>query len=412
MKQVTIIGGGIIGLCTAWYLRRQGYPVTIIDRGDITSGTSFGNMGYISPSHFSPLASPGIVAQGLRWMLSSSSPFYIKPRASWDLVRWGWHFWRKANAATMQKNTLPLNELLQLSRRLASEMLAETGNHYQMEEKGCLMLYKSAKTEKHEAELAQEAGRLGISTQILTAAEVQALEPELELNVLGGVLYPGDCHLNPGDLMRTLHEQLDINWHLCEEVKGFESANGRVNAVITDKGRVELAELVLAGGSWTPELSRMLGLNLLMQAGKGYSLTFDGLEKNLHYPAILVDDRTAMTPWSRSLRMGGTMEISGLNSPLLIKRAEAIFKAAKNYYPGLPVQFPSKEKIWWGLRPLSPDGLPYIGRHSAFSNLIIATGHAMLGVSLAHATGQLVTELVAGQARSMEIEAFDVERYG
>jgi D-amino-acid dehydrogenase len=150
----------------------------------------------------------------------------------------------------------------------------------------------------------------------------------------------------------------------------------------------------------------------LLQAGKGYSITYPNISRNLRYPAILVDARTAMTPMGADLRMGGTMEISGLNSPTLIKRAQAIFNAAKTYYPDLPVEFPAVDKIWSGLRPLSPDGLPYIGRHSKYANLTLAGGHAMLGLSLAAGTGKLVEELVEGRKPSMDISAFNVERFG
>jgi D-amino-acid dehydrogenase len=141
-------------------------------------------------------------------------------------------------------------------------------------------------------------------------------------------------------------------------------------------------------------------------------MTFNNMEKNLQYPSILVDDRVAMTPMGNDLRMGGTMEITGIESPMLIKRVQAIFKASKNYFPGLKVQFPAKENIWHGLRPLSPDGLPYIGRHSKYDNLVISGGHAMLGLSLAAASGKLVEEIVGNKKTSMDIKSFNVERYG
>lgn len=414
-KQVTIIGGGVIGLCCAYYLQKAGYEVTIIDKGDITGGASFGNAGYISPSHFIPLASPGIVAKGLRWMLSSSSPFYIKPRLSGDLVRWLLTFWKKANAKTVQQHIPPLNNILQLSRELTTDIKNDLGNTFRMQEIGCLMLYKNHGTEKHEQELAEEAAHLNIQTKILSAQEVQAMEPDVEVNVRGGILYPIDCHLHPGDFMRTLKDHLlsaGVKFQLNSRVMGFEKQNGGISSVITDKGYFSCRELVLANGSWLPLTSKILGINILMQAGKGYSMTYENVPRNLRYPAILVDARVAMTPMGGDLRMGGTMEISGLNSPLLIKRAQAIFKAAKSYYPNLPVEFMPREKIWSGLRPLTPDGLPYIGRHSQYNNLIIAGGHAMLGLSLAAGTGKLVEELVGRRETSIGIDAFDVQRYG
>jgi D-amino-acid dehydrogenase len=283
-----------------------------------------------------------------------------------------------------------------------------------MEEKGCFMMYKNPETEKHEIELAEEAARFNIETKVLSKAEIQSLEPEVEVNVRGGVLYPIDAHLHPGDFMHTLYENLrseEIEFQTNTTVTGFEKDGNKVSKVFTDKGSFECEELVIAGGSWLPVITKSLGIHMLLQAGKGYSMTYENVKKNLHYPAILVDHRVAMTPMGADLRMGGTMEISGLNSPTLVKRAQAIYNAAQLYYPGLNLEFPKVEKIWSGLRPLSPDGLPYIGRHSKYQNLIIAGGHAMLGLSLAAGTGKLVEEIVNNGKTSVAIDAFNVERF-
>ncbi len=411
---VIIAGGGVIGLCCAYYLNKAGYKVTVIDRRDITNGTSFGNSGYVSPSHFIPLASPGIVAKGLKWMLSSSSPFYIKPRFNRELVRWGLTFWKNAAESTVRKNVPHLNSILHLSRELTSEIKNELGNLFRMEEIGCFMLYQNSHTEKHEIELALKAATLQIETRILNAQEVQAMEPDVEVRVKGGVLYTIDCHMHPGDFMRTLKMHLlksGVQFQLNTTITGFEKSNEKIIAAITDMGKFDCDELVLATGSWLPGITSQLGIHILLQAGKGYSMTFESMPRNLRYPAILIEDRVAMTPMGKDLRMGGTMEISGLNSPTLKKRAEAIFKAAKNYYPGLQVEFPPENKIWSGLRPLSPDGLPYIGRHSKFPNLTIAGGHAMLGLSLAAGTGKLVEEIIGRKNTSIDITAFNAERF-
>ena len=413
MSKVIVAGGGVIGLCAAYYLNKAGHEVTLIDKGDLKHGTSFGNAGYISPSHFIPLASPGIVAKGLQWMLSSSSPFYIKPRLDMDLIRWAMTFWKRSGKSTMERNIPHLNNILHLSRELTSGIRNDLGNQFRMEEKGCFMLYKSALTEKHELELAKEAAALNIETRVFNAKEIQDMEPEVEVNVRGGVLYPIDAHLHPGDLMQTIHDHLQqsgVKFQLETTITGFEKQGRKVTKVLTDKGDFTGDEIILATGSWLPVTSRDLGIDLLLQAGKGYSMTFNAVEKNLHYPAILVDDRVAMTPMGTDLRMGGTMEISGIGSPMLMKRVQSIFKAAKNYYPDLPVAFPSQDNIWYGLRPLSPDGLPYIGRHSKYDNIVMAGGHAMLGLSLAAATGKLVEEIVGGTDTSIDISAFNVER--
>jgi D-amino-acid dehydrogenase len=282
-----------------------------------------------------------------------------------------------------------------------------------MAEVGCFMLYKSPETEKHELELAREAEKLGIETKVYNGKEVQDLEPEVEVNTRGGVLYPIDCHLHPGDFMSTLKNHLrnnGVRLQLNTEVREFEKSGKKVKAVITEKGRFETDELVLAAGSWLPLIARKLGISLLLQAGKGYSMTYENVGRNLRHPAILVDKRVAMTPMGKDLRMGGTMEISGINKNILVKRARAIYDGALGYYPNLGLPFLPEEKIWNGLRPLTPDGLPYIGRAVAYENLVIAGGHAMLGLSLAAGTGKLVEEIIGAKETSIEIGAFDVAR--
>jgi D-amino-acid dehydrogenase len=411
---IVIIGGGIIGLSSAYYLQKQGYQITIVDKGDITNGCSFGNAGYVSPSHFIPLASPGIVAKGLKWMLSSSSPFYIKPRLNKELIQWGLQFYKSANASTVKANAPHLNNLLQLSRELTSEIKNDLGNHFRMEEKGCLMLYQSVEIENYEIDLAKEAAKFGIETKILSAQEVQDLETETEVSVRGGVLYPIDAHLHPGELMDTIVNHLKkegVRFFTNASVKGFETRSNKITGVITNQGKVEADHFILSPGSWLPALAKTLGIKILLQPGKGYSMTFNNLESNLQYPAILVDDRVAMTPLGRDLRMGGTMEINNINENVMIKRAKAIFNAAKKYYPAIPVTFPEVNNIWSGCRPLSPDGLPYIGKHSKYNNLVIAGGHAMIGISLAAGTGKIIEEIVNNKKPSVELKAFDVERF-
>jgi len=411
---VTIIGGGVIGLCTAYYLDKAGYDVTVLDRGRITDGCSFGNMGYVSPSHFIPLATPGIVSQGLRWMLSSSSPFYIKPRLSPDLIRWGFNFWKKANAKTVEKNTPHLNNLLQLSRHLMKDIRKDIPGEFEMIEKGCWMLYKTEKTGDHEKHLAEQAEKLGLRTIICDQQQVQNYETQVEVDVAGGVLYLDDCHIDSAKFMQVMFEYLKerrVRFWLDTQVNGFEKRKGRIIKVLTNHGDILVDELVIANGSWMGKISKQLGITMLMQPGKGYSIVYDGLEKNLQYPSILVDDRTATTPIGKWLRIGGTMELSGHNNRILPKRVMAIYNAFKKYYPGMHLPQPDIKKPWFGYRPVTPDGMPYIGRHSSFDNLVYAGGHAMLGVSAAAGTGQLVKEIISREKPVIELTAFNPERF-
>jgi D-amino-acid dehydrogenase len=412
--KVTIIGGGVIGLCCAYYLNKEGYEVTVIDRNNITDGCSFGNMGYISPSHFIPLASPGIIRQGLKWMLNPSSPFYIKPRLNRDLIQWAMAFRKNANEKKVQENIPPLNNLLQLSRHLMNDLKKEFHDSFDMIERGCWALYKNPKTGDHEKQLADQAAKLGLKTEICDAQQVQRYEPEVEVNVAGGILWLDDCHLDSAKFMKTLHKHLQnagVKFLLGTEVKGFEKRNGAISSAITSNEKISADEIIIANGSWMPEIASLAGIHLLMQPGKGYSIVYENLEKNLHRPSILVDDRTAMTPINRWLRIGGTMELSGHSTVILPKRVMAIYEAVKKYFPTLDISKPHPEKAWYGYRPVTPDGLPYIGRHSKYSNLVFAGGHAMLGLSAAAATGRLVNEIISHQPASIDISAFRPERF-
>lgn len=414
MKKVTIIGGGVIGLCSAYYLQKEGYEITVIERGDITDGCSFGNMGYMSPSHFIPLASPGIIAEGIKHMISPSSPFYIKPRLNWPLMQWGYHFWKNCNSKTIAKNAPHLVDLLQMSRGLINEMRTEIGDVFDMEEIGCLMMCKKEKTLDHEFHLADEAEKFGLKVERLKKDDVQKLEPDVELNVAGAVLFKDDCHYNPGKMMIALKNYLEkngVHFKLNTTVTGFEKSNNKITSVITDKGKFDCEQIVLSTGSWLPVVSKMMGIKLLLQPGKGYSYTYEHVEKNIKYPAILVDGRCAITPWGHQLRIGGTMEISGINNRILVKRMQGIYDSATSFYPGLKIDFPPADKIWNGLRPVTPDGLPYIGKTSNFGNVIIAGGHAMLGISEGTGTGKLITEMVSGKNTSVEMQAFGLNRF-
>ena len=414
MAHTIIVGAGVIGLCSAYYLQKEGHEVTVIERGDITDGCSFGNMGYMSPSHFVPLASPGIIAEGFKYMLSSSSPFFIKPRLNLKLMQWAWHFYKNSTVDNVRRSAPHLNNILKLSRQLIDDMRTQIGDSFDMETKGCLMMCKQTKTLQHEFHLADEAEKLGLVVERLDAAGVQALEPEVEVNVAGAVLFKDDCHFNPSKMMLALKTYLQkqgVQFQLNSTVSGFEKTANKVNAVITQQGKLSCDNLVIAAGSWIPDVSKLLGIHLLLQPGKGYSYTYGHVEKNIKYPGILVDGRCAITPWGQSLRIGGTMELSGINNKVLVKRMEGIYNAAKDFYPGLQIEFPPAEKIWHGLRPVTPDGLAYIGRTSEYGNVVIAGGHAMLGISQGTGTGLIVSQLLENKKTEIAIDAFRINRF-
>ena len=330
-----------------------------------------------------------------------------------DLINWGLTFWKSATAKNVANAAPHLNNLLQLSRSLMGELKDELPNAFDFTEKGVWMLYKSNKTGDHEKHLAEQANGYGLKTVICNNAQVQDYETEVEVNVAGGVLYIDDAHLDPKKFMESLYGQLKnkgVQFLLNSEVVDFEHNNGSINKVITNGVDVDCDEVVIANGSWMQNISKLLGVDILMQPGKGYSMEYDNVQHNLQYPSILVDDRVATAPINKWLRIGGTMELSGHSDTVLPKRVKSIYTAFKKYYPTLAIDSPNTNEIWFGYRPVSPDGVPYIGRHKSYKNLCYAGGHAMLGVSAATGTGKLIAEIINGEKVSIETNAFNPAR--
>jgi D-amino-acid dehydrogenase len=396
--KVNIIGGGIIGLFTAWYLQKDGHEVHVFDKGDLSDGCSYGNAGMITPSHFIPLASPGVVAQGIRWMFRSSSPFYIRPRLNGDLLHWLWLFYRACNRRQAAAAMPVLLDFNLWSKRLYEDFAKEIQQDFCLETKGILMLYQSHKVEKEEAETAHLANKLGLKAKVLNAHDIQVMEPEIAVKCLGGVFFPEDAHLHPNLLMQQLKallRQKGVRFHLNTVVNGFITGSQKVTALQSNGTTHPADAFVLAGGSWAGMLAKKLRVNVPIQDGKGYSFTLPHPARRPRNATIFLEARVAVTPMGDDLRFGGTLEMSGHNSRINDNRVRGILEAIPRYYPDLGVPAPKPPDIWYGYRPCSPDGLPFIGRITPYNNVVMASGHAMMGVSLAPATGSLVSDILA-----------------
>jgi D-amino-acid dehydrogenase len=413
-KRILIVGGGVIGLCTAYYALQKGHSVTIIERGDTGHDCcSLGNAGMVVPSHFIPLAAPGMMQYGLKMMLNSESPFALHPRLDAGLLRWGWLFSRASTEQHVARSA-PLLRDLNLASRHCYEELDERIGGFGLVKKGLLMLCKSQHALQEEAAVAKKACELGIPAEVLTADEAADLDPGVRMDIAGAVYFPLDCHLIPQDFVARLTQTLQaggVEFHWETEAKGWQAQSGKITAVQTNQGDLTADEYVLAAGSWSPETARGLGISLPMQAGKGYSVTLKEPRQLPTFCSILTEARVAVTPMGQSLRFGGTMEITGRDLSINQARVNGIFKAIPNYFPDFSPEDFQDQPVWSGLRPCSPDGLPYVGRFSKFANLSAATGHAMMGLSLGPVTGQLMADLLSNEPAKIDIAALSPNRY-
>ena len=415
--KVVIIGGGIVGLSSAYYLSESGHEVTVIDKTDISGNCSYGNAGYVCPSHFVPLATPGIVKQGLKWMWNSKSPFYVQPRLNLSLIDWGLKFMRSATPEHVERSAIPLRDIAILSQKMYEDWTKLPQFQFAYEHKGLLELFQTDKGGDHAKHIMHRAHDLGLTdTVLLDASELQALEPHTTVEAKGAVWFKCDAHLYPNKLMTQLVADLKnkgVHFILNDEVIGFEKNQQQVTKVRTTKQVVDADSVVIAAGSWSRELSALLQLKIPLMPGRGYSVTLEDSPHRLNYPSVLIEGRVALTPMDgNKIRFGGTMEITSTQTPPRYQRVQGILDAVKRYYPEFDVPMPAPEHIWYGYRPCSADGLPYLGRTQKWKNVVMATGHAMVGLSLGAGTGKLVSEIVNESSLSMDISAFKPERFG
>ncbi|HLK61726.1 MAG TPA: FAD-dependent oxidoreductase [Chthonomonadaceae bacterium] len=414
-KRIVIVGGGVIGLCTAWYARQKGHEVTIVERGALGHDCcSLGNAGFVTPSHIVPLAAPGMVGMGMRMMFDPESPFWIHPRLDSNLFRWGWRFIRAATPAHVNRSAPLLCEMNMASRRCFEEFDALWENEFGLQKKGMLLLCKTEERLHEEAEVAEMAGKLGLASEILTPAQTAEREPNVRMDITGAIYFADDCHMTPqkfvDSLTRHVQEQgVTIAW--SSEVTNWRTNGTRIEAALTPRGDFEADEFVLSGGSWSAEIVRNLKLSLPLQAGKGYSLTHPTPRCLPTHCSILSEARVAVTPMGDTLRFGGTMELSGLDLSINPARVRGILKSVPRYLPDFSPDDFRDVPVWCGLRPCSPDGLPYVGRFGRFSNLSAATGHAMMGLSLGPITGKLMSEVLSDEPPSINIAALNPDRY-
>jgi D-amino-acid dehydrogenase len=400
---VVIVGGGAIGAATALELARRGAHVVLLERGPaLASGCSAGNAGLICPSHSIPLSNPAAVRNGVRWMFTRDSPFYLKPRLA--AVPWLARFLLAARRA--DEGARVIRELSVASLALHAELATEIETSF--ERRGVLNVYT---TDESAAAGRLEAERSGLRFQVLDRSEALELEPALQLRTVGAVYYPDEAHcdsLRFVEAVGAAAEAEGAEIRLGVEVRTLRRLNGRVTLETSD-GDFRPSTAVLAAGAWTRRLARRAGVYLPLEGGKGYHVDLDASPTDPRIPVWLQESWAIATPLAGRLRLAGTLELAGLDLTIDRLRAEAVRRGGERGLRGLEGR--RVVDVWAGLRPCTPDGLPVIGTPEGAPGLVLATGHAMKGLSLAPVTARLVGELVAGEPPSHDLSPFRPDRF-
>ncbi|AXT52395.1 FAD-dependent oxidoreductase [Aquimarina sp. BL5] len=411
-KKVIIIGGGIIGLCSAYYLHKEGHNITVIDQSSMDYGASYVNAGYLTPSHIIPLAAPGVMKKGLKWMFNPASPLFIKPRLTSDFLQWAWAFNKSCSSENVVRSISVIKDINLLSRDLYSEIKEQEDFNFHLERKGLLMLCQSDKLLEEEILIGKIAQEEGLPVKNLSFPELKQLEPNIQLHAKGAVLYECDGHTTPHLFMKEMKAYLEIagvTFRKNEKINDIDVRNNKIVSITSTSNTYTADEYILAAGSWSKLLSKKLGIKLLLEAGKGYRIN-SKRDLGITMPTILAEAKVAVTPMQGFTRFAGTMEIAGINHDINKVRVEAIANAAHRYYPDIILTYDEKNDAACGLRPVSPDGMAYIGKSSKCKNLTIATGHAMMGWSMGPATGKLVSELISDKKPSLNLEVYHPDR--
>jgi D-amino-acid dehydrogenase len=411
---VLVLGAGVIGLSCALELLRAGRGVTLVDAGHSGAGASHGNCGTITPSHAAPLAAPGMVGKALGWMLQPDAPLYVKPRLDPALAAWLLRFARRCNPRDYRSSGLAKAALLNASRQLLEANVRNEGLQCEFEPSGLVYVYRDPAAMQDAQALVASLREFGVRAEVLGGEQLERQEPALKPGVAGGLHFPDDAVLRPdryvAELARRVRERGGVILEDCAATGFVRSGDGRIAAVRTAQGERRAAEVVFACGAWTAPFACELGLRLPVQPGKGYSITYDRPARAPTRPLVLRERSVCVTAWGSGYRLGSTMEFSGYDTTLNRVRLDALVRGAAEYLHE-PVG-PQLREEWYGWRPMTWDDLPIIGRPAGMPNLMLATGHGMLGVSMSSATGQLVADLLCGRAPALDPEPYSPRRFG
>lgn len=411
-SDILVIGGGAVGACTAYYLAKSGLHVILVEKGELASGCSGANAGLIVPSHSIPMANPGTRSQALKGIFHPKSPFRIKVRPDPALLQWLWQFHRFCSPQKIHEGLRALHDLNYASLELFKLLIKDESLDCYFQQRGWLLVYRKEKAFRKALEETNLLQSHGIKAEILDTRETLDFCPFLLPEISGSVFFPEDAHLDPARFILALAERLrdlGVIIYSQTEVVGFETSNNRLTVVRTSRGDFNPEMVVLAAGAWSSGLGQKIGLKLPLQPAKGYVVSARRPSNFPPSPLYLTEAKVAVTPFEDSLRFAGSLEFVGMNLQIKHQGVARILESSQDYIK----QTRSLEilKISSGLRPCTSDGLPIISCHPEFRNFIVATGHGMLGITLAAVTGKLVGQLICDETPDIDLTPFRLSRF-
>jgi D-amino-acid dehydrogenase len=407
---VLVIGGGVIGLSTAYQLTREGASVTLLDARGTGLGASDVNAGWVVPAEAAPVPGPGMVLTSLKWMMRRDSPLYIRPSVKPSFMSYMWGMWRACNADAQRAGFAAHLALAEGTVEVLDDYRAD-GVDFEMHNDGLLMAFTGREDLDNHLAYLDLVKQYGLEPTTLLGDDVRAHEPLLSDEVIGGLYFPKERHLVPGQLAQSLHKRLlELGVEVVENapVTAVDRVGDHVHAVHADGRKFVADRVVLAAGAWTGEVSKQFGYRLPVRPGKGYSLEVEPF--GLRGATNLWDAHVAITPFDNALRIAGTMEFGGLDEKINQVRVDAILRAPAKYLRGWqPPKVAPRARA--GMRPMTPDGLPIMGRLGALKNAYVSTGHGMLGLTLATGSAAVMADLVVHDKISPLLAPFDPARY-
>lgn len=410
--RVVIVGAGVIGATSAYHLAKNDHEVTVIEAGHIGQGASFGNAGWICPADSGPVQAPGMVLQGIKWMLKSDSPLFIKPRPSLPFARFLLQMARQCNASDWRAGLQANIGLFADSMHWFDEYRRD-GIDFEMYESGLLVAFLGAEKFEHHLHDLDIVRAAGFDPQTFVGDAVREYDAALSDNVHGGILFPHERQIRSESITPALVQRcrrLGVQFREQCAFEGVVREGNRVTAVRTPEGRIACDAVVVAAGVWSAGVARSMGVRLAIEPGKGYSIEYSTAPVTLRSNTSFAERKVVATPLGKALKLAGTMEFSGYDSSINPARSDAIRRGPADFVRGWQSPKPDVE-AWSGFRPMTPDSLSMIGRLGKHENAYVASGHGMFGLTMAPATALAVVEMVESGRVPARLAPFNPARF-